>query len=286
MKIEEIIDKIPEVWAAARIIVQKYGHTKKFAKHIVALVIRQIEDFTDAKLVDFLCRDKIGKILGYKKRPDLSTFSKVRERSNPGILAELYEWILQDLFKGKQVQLIAQDSTDIPAYSRKKDEDARWGVRTIPKKRQIDDEEKVEPFFGYKIHMIADVTSEIPIAFYFAPGNMHDKRAFLRLFEETRKKVTLRLGTKYLADSAMDATDVRRELHDNSIKDVIAINGRRWRESEIPKDPDYGKRWNIEHIFSRLKEVLGMAKNRFIGAKRVLMHVYLCLTAYLVSYAM
>ena len=133
--------------------------------------------------------------------------------------------------------------------------------------------------------MIADVTSEIPIAFYFAPGNMHDKRAFLRLFEETKQKVTLRLGAKYLADSAMDATDVRKELHDNSIKDLIAINGRRWRKSEVPKDPDYGKRWNIEHIFSRLKEVFGLAKNRFIGAKKVLMHVYSCLIAYVISYA-
>ena len=36
----EIKDKIVEVWAAARVIVQKYGHTKKFAKHIVALVIK------------------------------------------------------------------------------------------------------------------------------------------------------------------------------------------------------------------------------------------------------
>ena len=42
MKIYEIINKIPEVHAAARIIVQRYGHTRKFAKHLVALAIRHI----------------------------------------------------------------------------------------------------------------------------------------------------------------------------------------------------------------------------------------------------
>ena len=34
-------NKILEVYAAARVIVQRYGHTKKFAKHIVALVIKE-----------------------------------------------------------------------------------------------------------------------------------------------------------------------------------------------------------------------------------------------------
>lgn len=285
MRIGDVRNKIVEVHAAARVVVQEFGHTKKFAKHVVAFVVKEIENLTDVELAEFLGEDPIGKILGYKKAPHPSVFSKARKRSDPRILKRVYDWILQDRLKGRQVRLIAQDSTDVPAYSRKKDRDARWGMRTIPKSRQVD-EEKVEPFFGYKIHMIADVTGEIPIAFFIAPGNMHDKRAFLRLFEETKRKVTIGMGAKYLADSAMDSTDVRKELHDNEVKDIIAINGRKWRKSETPKDPDYGKRWNIEHIFSRLKEVFGLAKNRFVGVKKVTMHVYSCLIAYLVAYLM
>ncbi|MGC8479833.1 MAG: hypothetical protein ACP5M9_04185, partial [Candidatus Micrarchaeia archaeon] len=64
MGIYELKNKIVEVWAAARIIVQKYGHTSKFAKHLVAFAIRQIENFNDVKLVHFLMNDKIGRILG------------------------------------------------------------------------------------------------------------------------------------------------------------------------------------------------------------------------------
>ena len=113
MKIEELKNKIPEVHAAARIIVQEYGHTKKFAKHIIALVVKQIKHLTDIELVEFIGTDKIGKMLGYKIMPTSSTFSKVRERSDPNILRDLNSWILQDRFKGRQVRLLAPDNTDL-----------------------------------------------------------------------------------------------------------------------------------------------------------------------------
>jgi len=46
-------NKIVEVYAAARVIVQRYGYTKKFAKHIVALVIKEQENLTDEELAEF-----------------------------------------------------------------------------------------------------------------------------------------------------------------------------------------------------------------------------------------
>ena len=63
--------------------------------------------------------------------------------------------------KGKQLRLIAQDSTDVPAYSHK-DIYARWGVRTIPKKRQRC-KEKTEYLFGCKLHLNADAEKEISL---------------------------------------------------------------------------------------------------------------------------
>ena len=136
MELYEIKDKIVEVWAAARVIVQKYGHTKKFAKHVVAFVIKQHEGFEDVKLIEFLGKDPIGKILGYKKKPDATTFSKVRERMDPQIMEDLQLWIVEGLLKGRQVRLLAQDSTDIPAYT-KKDKEAKWGHRTPSRKEQL-----------------------------------------------------------------------------------------------------------------------------------------------------
>jgi len=61
------------------------------------------------------------------------------------------------------VRLLVQDSADAPAYSAK-DRLARMGVRTIPKKRQVD-EDKTGFFFGYKLHLDANAERKIPWCF-------------------------------------------------------------------------------------------------------------------------
>lgn len=284
MNLATLKNKIIEVYAAARVIVQKYRHTKKFAKHMVAFAIKQLKQFTDEELADFLGKDPIGKLLGYENRPNPSNFSKVRERSNPEMFAELYNWIVQGALQGKQLVLIAQDSTDVPAYS-EKDTQARWGMRTIPKKRQVD-KEKVELFFGYKLHLNADAEREIPLSPSIETANRHDKRLFPRLFSKTKRAFIINTAAKYLSDSSLDAWDVRQELRDNGLTPVIARNGRGFYKSEVPKDKDYGKRWAIERIFSRLKEMFGLSNNRFFGIRKVTMHVFSCLIAYLVKYVM
>jgi transposase len=281
-----VIDKIREVGAVARVIVQHFGHTKKFAKHIVALVIKQEKNLRDYQLAEFLEKDPIGKMLGYKRKPHPSTFSKVRERADPRIFKEVYDWIVQDRLKGKQIHLFAQDSSDIPAQS-KSDKDARWGHRTPSKREQEDLNEKTKVLgFGYKIHMIAAVEGEIPLGFCLEPANKHDKTLFAKLFGEVKNAFTFGYFAKYLADSAYDSTDIKEQLRECGIIPVISRNGRRWRKSETPKDPDYGKRWAIERIFSRLKEVFGMSKNRVVGLKKVSIHVFSCLLAYAVRYVM
>ena len=54
--------------------------------------------------------------------------------------------------------------------------------------------------------------------------------------------IHMNLSTKFLADSGYDATDIYQELHYDSVKQVIAINGRGFYKSSVPKDPEYGKR--------------------------------------------
>ncbi len=111
-------NKIPAVLADARIIVKRYGHTVKYAKHIVALVIRQWKRLNSNKeLRDFLSRDPIGRTLGYKTKFSHTIFSKVRKVAEP-IMQELFSVTSYDALKGKVIRLIAQDSTDISAYSK------------------------------------------------------------------------------------------------------------------------------------------------------------------------
>jgi hypothetical protein len=81
MKMPKLTNKILEVWAAAYIIVQHYGYIRKFAKHIAALVIKQITHLTDIELADFFSRSEIERILGYKRNFNPTIFSKVRKNN-------------------------------------------------------------------------------------------------------------------------------------------------------------------------------------------------------------
>ena len=285
MKIGDLKYKIPEVLAYARIVVKKYGHTKKYTKHIVAFVIKQMMHLSDRELAEFLSINEIGKILGYKNHFNYTIFSKVRKTAMK-MMKELYELLTYQKMKGKHIRLIAQDSTDIPAYSQK-DKDARYGHRTPSKREQIASKSVEKTFvFGYKLHMDADAKTEMPIAVEIAPANRHDKTFFHRLYNVVKDAfhVHMNPNAKFLADAGYDATDIYQELRHDNVKPLIAVNGRGFYKSSIPKDCEYGKRWAVERVFSRLKEVFGLAKNRFMGIEKVSIHIYSCLIAYLLKY--
>lgn len=289
MEIYEIKNKIVEVWAAARVIVQRYGHTKKFAKHLVALVIRQYENIKDVKLVEFLGKDPIGKILGYWKKPGPTTFSKVRERMDSRMMEDLQLWIVSDLLKGRQVRLIAQDSTDIPAYS-EKDREARWGHRTPSRKEQLlyksNKDKKKEFVYGYKPHMIVDAETDTPIAVVVAPANTNDKKFFDPLYNTVKKIAVLQYQGKFLADAQYHSSKIRTVVREDGLTPLIPFSATKSHKTEYPEDQEYGKRWSVERVFSRLKEVFGLGSNRFFGLKKVKIHVFSCVIAYLMRYKM
>ncbi len=285
MNITTLKDKIHEVLAAARIVVRRHGHTKKYAKHIVALIVKQLKNgISDRELAEFLSDNAIGRLLGYKKDFDFTIFSKVRKGANE-IMSETYELVVNQTMKGKQVRLIAQDSSDVSAHSQK-DTDARFGHRTPSKKEQFARKITEKEFvFGYKLHLTADAEVELPLCFTTASANRNDKTFFHELYDAVKRRFTINYATKFLADAQYDSTDVYQELHHDNVKPLIAINGRGHYKSTIPKDPEYGKRWAIERIFSRLKEVFGFAKNRYVGIRRVRVHICACLLAYVIKYS-
>ena len=56
--------------------------------------------------------------------------------------------------------------TDLPS-----DPEARWGVKHSARSKKSD---KTEYFFGYKVHMVADATYDVPITFKVTAGNRND----------------------------------------------------------------------------------------------------------------
>ena len=152
------------------------------------------------------------------------------------MVKELYKILVYQKMKNKIVRLIAQDSTDISAFS-SYDKDAKYGHRTPSKKEQriLTDKSKTL-FFGYKLHVIADVETEIPIATEIVPANRHDTIFFHKLYGIVKNTFHIHMNpySKFLADLGYDATDIYQELHYDNIKPVIAINGRGFYKSSTP----------------------------------------------------
>ncbi len=185
VNIDDLKTKIHEVLAAARVVVQRHGHTRKYAKHIVALIVKQIKVLTDRDLAEFLSNDVLGEILGYKRHFDFTIFSKVRKHATK-IMEDLHELLTSQVMKGKQVRLMAQDSTDVSAHSQN-DLEARLGHRTPSKKEQFANKSTANAFvYGYKLHMIADAERELPLCFVVAPANRNDKKFFHELYDAVK----------------------------------------------------------------------------------------------------
>lgn len=154
-------------------IAKKYGHPYKngsmVGKNILALSIKQLYGFkSDEKFADFIWENGIAQILGYKRKPHLSLFSKTRKYVEDGAIVELYNELVKEKCKGKLIRLIAEDSKDIPVFYVKKDVDAALGVRTAKRREQeISEMTKNIPgekrknekryFIGYKLHLIGAI---------------------------------------------------------------------------------------------------------------------------------
>lgn len=280
---------IPTVVGYVSHVSKMFGHWyqkgKMHAKHLVALGLGSVFRYSDTELPEELEDRKLLKILGYKSAPDHSAFSKVRKEVGEEIIGKVTELIVQELYKGRTVSLMAIDSTYIPYYF-DDDKDAVWGYATLKKKEQEFLREKKAKGLkrGYKLHLIYDVETRIPLYWIVLPANVHDKDAFKTLFDYVRMHFRFAHNAKFLADSAYDSRDVRFTLMENRIIPVIAVNGRGHYRSSIPKDKDYRKRTGIERFFSLLKMKLNLLNVRVKGIQKVTAHVFGCMLGYLLKY--
>jgi Transposase DDE domain len=266
-----------------------YGNGMLYAKHLVALGIGCILRCSDYELSDELSDKKLLKLLGYKSEPDKSIFSKVRKEVGEEKIGKVAELIILEIYRGRFISAVAIDSTFIP-YWFEKDTDAAWGHVTLPRKEKEvlgegkKDVKKKILKKGYKLHVIYDVETGIPLYWIVLPANVHDKDAFKTLFDYVKAHFKFAHNAKFLADSAYDSSDVRFVLRESGITPVIAVNGRGHYPSETPKDPDYRKRGAIERFFSLLKRKLNLLNVRVKGLQRVTVHVNSCIFGYLLKY--
>ena len=256
-----------------------------YAKQIVALALGSIFRCSDTELSDELEDKGLLKVLGYKSRPESSIFSKVRKEVGEEKIGRTTELIIQELYRGRFISTVAIDSTFLPYYF-KKDYDATFGYVTLKKKEQefLNDDKPKGLKKGYKLHLIYDVETRIPLYWIVLPANIHDKDAFKTLFDYVKAHFRFAHGAKFLADAAYDSADVRFVLRECNILPLSAGNGRGHYLSEKPKDPDYRKRGGIERFFSILKMKLNLLSIRVKGLQRVTAHVNSCIFGYILKY--
>ncbi|MCL4380894.1 transposase, partial [Candidatus Marsarchaeota archaeon] len=190
-KIKNIIPSIiPEVGFKCKEFGHRYGNGTMYAKHVIAMALGNIFRVSDRELPEELESKNLLKVLSYKNAPDHSIFSKVRREIGEEIIGCVAESIMQRLYKNKWLSIIAIDSTYVPYYF-KKDKDAKLGHVTLSMKEKemliarIRNEEKGQEKDlkkGYKLHVIYDVETSIPLYWVVLPANMHDKVVFKTLF--------------------------------------------------------------------------------------------------------
>ena len=297
MKISEVKNKIVTLLSRAAWTAKSYGHPYKngmmVGKNLVALAIRQLFGYKDdGKFADFLWESGLAKVLGYKRKPHPSLFSKTRKYVENGAIVTFYNELAMAKCKGRKLRLLGEDSVDMPAFFINKDKEAVLGHRTKKKREQnLDDmtgkNKREKAFvFGYKLHLIEDVETGLPLTGKVEPASMHDSQPFYGLFPYATENFEMQYGAKFLGDSAFDSADIRNRVRDRQMRDVIAVNGRGHYKSETPKDKDYGKRWLCEQTNSVLELVYNLSASRMKGIGRMVVHAFSCLIANFIDHFM
>lgn len=214
--------------------------------------------------------------LGFKKTPDIGSFSHFLNRIGVETFEQLFQGVVQQLLDQEFLNLhtVAIDGSIIPANL--DDPEAGWGWDHIEKKT----------VYGYKIHVIIDTNSELPAAITITKAGCHDSTQFQLLFQKIRKYRT-RFPVRYFTgDKAYHSSKIRQILLKNQITPVI-------KAARVPIVPQYSecflkiyrKRTSVERFFSRFKEHLDLKRQGVYGRRNVEIYCsFICIGMLLVGF--
>ena len=206
------------------------------------------------------------KTLGFKKTPDIGSFSHFLNRIGVETFEQLFTCVVQQLLDEGflNLHMVAQDGSILEG--KQDDKQAGWGWDHI----------KEEYVYGYKIHVAVDVNTELPVTLSVTKANVHDSKEFTRLYQNIKNYKT-RFPTKfYTADKAYDSSSIRKTLFKDEVTPIIKASKTRIKP-RYPKRfmKKYVKRVSVERFFSRLKEFLDLEKLQVYGKNNVLIYSYI-----------
>ncbi len=203
------------------------------------LLIYLDEVSSDRKLAEALrYNGRLCLLCGFNflKTPSNGTFTNFRDRLGEDIFYEILHQLIAQaivlkIIKGGDTAI---DSTHVWAYASKfgyktcsckgkcdcpksySDTDAQWGAKS-----------KDYLFFGYKVHLIVDAKSQLPLEVRVTPGNEADSPHAKPLLQGAKKKHSeVKIDTSAM-DSAYDSHEnYRFAIEEAQIAPIIALNPR------------------------------------------------------------
>jgi len=208
---------------------------------------------------------------GFKRRsgtPSQSALNRFKRRVGVEGFERLFEELTKYLMKAgvAKGRWIVVDSSAVEAYFHS-DPDARWGYTDVDK-----------PFFGYKLHILVDSKSELPIAFRITAGNVHDSQEYLNLLDDIEEAEP----EHAYGDAAYDSEALReasKSLYDIELH--TPRNPRRKGGKARSNKTFKRMKSTVERVFSRLK-LLRLKDLKVKGFTSVAVHFLLALVTILV----
>jgi hypothetical protein len=155
---------------------------------------------------------RIQEALGMSKPIDHSTLSRAFTEVSEDFLKKLFHKVVLKLHDKGVItgRFLVVDATHIYAYcNTRKDtnrypvEGAAWGVHQ-------------GRFYGYKVHILIDAESELPIVMILSSGEDHDSIHLEPLIEEFDENYDFEEVIAVLADGAYDKKDFRKKVSEKT----------------------------------------------------------------------
>jgi len=163
---------------------------------------------------------------------------------------EAFEELVQFMFENLECfgEKVAGDGKALESYANtynknskedgRRDNKADWGVKKYTESTNEKGEKVItkKSWFGYRLHLISDVTYELPIAYEVTPASNSEKTEMLDLIKELGlKHPEIIAKIKYfLADKGYDCTELITYLENNDISPIIDICNK-WKSGEVTK---------------------------------------------------
>ncbi len=183
--------------------------------------------------------------------------SKLEERYNVVQVKNIMRMLTRKCYEtfpnfGKSVAI---DATDLKAWSNgskkhKSDKDAGWVIKG-------DTNGKRKFVWGYKMHLMADTTYEIPITANITRGNINDIRQATPLLSQARL-INSRFHPDYvICDAGYCSQRLRKVIKRQwGAEPIIKVNKRRNKsiiEETVEWQSIFNRRTAVERVFSRMK---------------------------------